>query len=99
MSPTLTQATTDCPVVSAVIVTFDRPMDILSRAVDSVINQSYLSMEIIVVNSSINKLHEKAVKFTVNNYNSNGHPIKYVASKLDLNASAARNLGASQSIG
>ena len=79
--------------VSVIIPTFSRP-EFITRAIESVLNQTYAPIEIIVVDdngrNTENQLatEKKLSHFTKSNL------IKYIAHETNKNGSAARNTGA-----
>ena len=86
------------PLVSVIIPTFKRP-DTLTRAVDSVLSQTYKNVEVIVVDdnnpgSEGRKLTEDVMKV----YEGNERVI-YIKHPQNKNGSAARNTGAKASKG
>lgn len=78
--------------ISVIITTYKRPIEILERALRSVINQSYKSTEIIIVDDNpessnlINSIKEitKLLEY---------EKIRYVKHSINLGACAARNTG------
>ena len=81
--------------VSAVITTFRRPKDIVLRAVNSVIAQTYKNIEIIVVDDS-GKDYENLseVKNAVLKLNEiTDKKITYITNEVSLGACGARNVG------
>lgn len=78
--------------VSIVIVTRDR-LELLQRAVDSILNQGYQPLEIVIIdNMSVNPPDFSA-------HNSGDIPIHVVRTQSFLTASASRNFGVSQASG
>ncbi|MFX3617503.1 MAG: glycosyltransferase family 2 protein [Sporolactobacillus sp.] len=77
--------------VTAIITTYKRPINIVKRAVESVLSQTYPKIELIVVNDSPTE------KYLVNNIaillESYKRNIKYIVHKKNLGACAARNTG------
>lgn len=78
--------------VSAIIVTYKRPVDILKRAVDSVVNQTYKNMEIIIVNDypDDRKMVEHIEKMLDEYADSR---IRYIVHEKNFGACKARNTG------
>lgn len=78
--------------VSVIIPTFSRP-DNLCRAIDSVLNQTYSPIEIIVVDDNgegtVNQISTESI---LSNY-INNKKIVYIKHKVNRNGSAARNTG------
>lgn len=84
--------------VSIIIPTFGTN-DSLKRAIDSVLNQSYKNIEIIVVDDNGENTKSNLVaKQIMSNYK-NHKKIKYVEHKKNKNGSAARNTGFKNSSG
>lgn len=86
------------PKVSVIIPTYKRP-ELLSRAIDSVINQKYKNCEIIVVddNNPSSSFREETEKVMKNYDNMNN--VKYIKHEKNMNGSVARNTGISESSG
>lgn len=84
--------------ISCVITTYKRPVVILKRAVESVINQTYQNIELIVVNDAPDeqKLSEE-IRDLLNNYKT--LPIKYFIHEKNMGACKARNTGIDQAKG
>ena len=84
--------------VSVIIITYKRPIEILERAVSSVLNQSYHSIELIVVNDApeeINlkqRIEQRLVDFKDDR-------ITYICHKKNMGANEARNTGLKASKG
>ena len=74
------------PKVSVIIPTCNRP-ELLSRAIKSVLNQTYQDFELIVVDDGDEKLAEDVVR------QFNNHRIKYIKHSEQKGGSAARNTG------
>lgn len=78
--------------ISVIIPTYKRPPAMVKRALDSVINQSYKNLEIIVVDDSPDdfgqrKAVEQAIKSLAD------HRLRYIKHDQNLGGSAARNTG------
>lgn len=82
----------DNPLVSVIIPTYKRPR-MLGRAIDSVLNQTYDNIEIIIVddNDEDNKYRIETQKF-MNQYSDISN-IVYMKHKKNKNGAAARNTG------
>ncbi len=84
--------------VSAIIITYKRPLEILSRAIKSVINQTHRKTEIIVVNDypedkeSVEKIREMIDSF-------HDDRISYLVHEKNSGACKARNTGINASKG
>lgn len=84
--------------VSVIIPTYKRA-DYLTRAIDSVLNQTYNNIEIIVVDdNNSNSTDRKNTESIMQKYNENSK-IKYIKHSKNMNGSAARNTGVSASKG
>ena len=84
--------------VSVVIPTYGRP-DYLKRAVDSVLNQTYKSIEVIVVDDNNPDSEARiATETAMNNYSQLSDVI-YLKHECNKNGSAARNTGISKATG
>lgn len=85
------------PKVSIVITTF-KGSDVIRRAVESVVKQTYENKEIIVVDDNGMETEEqKKTEAIINKYFEND--VKYIAHKYNKNGSAARNTGISVATG
>ena len=81
--------------VSVIIPTYKRA-DYLTRAIDSVLNQTYNNIEIIVVDdNNSNSTDRKNTESIMQKYNENSK-IKYIKHSKNMNGSAARNTGVSE---
>ena len=84
--------------VSVVIPTYSRPT-MLEKAIDSVLNQSYKNIEIIVVDDNNPDTKERIeTEKLISKYKDNKR-IKYIKHKENKNGSAARNTGWKESKG
>jgi len=82
----------DKALVSVIIPTYKRP-EFLSNAIDSVLNQTYKNIEIIVVDdNNPDSLERVETEKIMNKYNKNPC-IKYIRHEKNKNGSAARNTG------
>ena len=80
------------PLVSVIITTYSRP-DNLKRAINSVLNQTYSNIEIIVVDDNgLNTINQRLSQKIVGEFQSS-HSIVYIAHEVNRNGSAARNTG------
>lgn len=80
------------PLVSTVIPTFKRA-DMLSRAIDSVLNQSYTNVEVIIVDdNNPSSDYRKTTEVTMERYNGNPK-VRYIKHEKNQNGSVARNTG------
>ena len=86
------------PLVSAIITTYNRDVLIVKRALDSIINQTYNNIEIIIVNDCPNnaKNHNDIINL-IKKYNKK--VIKYILVKENGGACKARNIGIDNSKG
>lgn len=84
--------------VSVIIPTYKRPLK-LSRAIDSVLNQTYSDIEVIVVDdNNPNTPERKETEDLMMRYSDNPQ-VKYVKHEYNKNGSAARNTGFKNSVG
>ena len=82
--------------VSVIIPTYNR-YEVLFRAIDSVVNQNYKNIEIIVVDDNYNNLElRNKIEFKIKNEYSN---VKYIIPDEHLGGALARNLGVENSAG
>lgn len=81
------------PLISVIIPTYKRDTDILKRALESVIVQTYKKLEIIIVddNGINSKFTEENEEFICKNYNKEN--IKYIKNDKNIGANASRNIG------
>lgn len=80
--------------VSTVITTYKRPPAMFIRALNSVLNQTYKNLEVIVVDDSPSDYpHRKEIEDAVNEKARLGFNIRYIPHKENLGACAARNTG------
>lgn len=84
--------------VSCIIPTYKR-CDMLPRAIESVLNQTYKNIEILVVDDNEpGSIESKEVQILLsNNYNFN--QIRYVGQKKHINGAVARNVGIEEANG
>ena len=82
--------------VSIIITTCDREINILKEAIDSVVNQSYKNIEVIVVNDSSNRNSELDIIRLLNQYDKK---ITYFYNEGNHGANYARMLGFKHSDG
>lgn len=88
----------DNDLVSVVIPTYRRS-EMLPRAINSVLNQTYEDIEIIVVDdNNPNTKYREATKKIMEHYKDNSK-IKYIKHDVNKNGSAARNTGIKYSSG
>ncbi|MCD7811600.1 MAG: glycosyltransferase [Ruminococcus sp.] len=84
--------------VSAIITTYKRPINVLKRALDSVVNQTYENIEIFVVNDDPeNYTYANNIITLIKGYNTSR--IRYLSYKKNGGACYARNYGAKQARG
>jgi glycosyltransferase involved in cell wall biosynthesis len=86
------------PLVSIIIPTFKRP-DTLERTVNSVLNQSYSNLEVIVVDDNNPDSEGRALTETKLAQFENEPRVKYIKHPYNKNGSAARNTGAKEASG
>ncbi|WP_368895321.1 glycosyltransferase family 2 protein [Priestia megaterium] len=86
------------PLVSCIITTYKRPLKTLKRAIDSILNQTYDNIEVILVNDyPDNKTLVKEIEtFLTSLENRN---ISHIVHEKNLGACAARNTGITASKG
>lgn len=80
------------PLVSAVITTYRRDEEILKRAIESVLNQTYLNIELIIVDDNgVNSTYHKMVKKLVGNLNQDN--MSLIVHEKNKGVQRARNNG------
>ncbi|MFF2459535.1 glycosyltransferase family 2 protein [Peribacillus simplex] len=80
------------PLVSVIIATYKRPI-MLKRAIDSVLNQTYEKIEVIVVDDNDpDTQYRKKTELLMANYVSHSN-VKYIRHPKNINGAAARNTG------
>lgn len=89
---------TNKPLVSVVIPTYKRP-DKLSRAIDSVLNQTYESVEVIIVDDNNPDTEARIQTEEYMTKYENNPRVRYLKHDRNKNGSAARNTGAKASKG
>lgn len=78
--------------VSIIIPTYNRPFNKLKRAIDSVLNQTYKNIEIIIVNdNSVNNSYRLEIKKKIEKIKD--QRIKHIMHNKNLGACKARNTG------
>jgi glycosyltransferase involved in cell wall biosynthesis len=83
--------------VSVIIPTY-KGAEKLPRAIDSILNQSYKPIEIIIVDDNEpTSIHRELTKRVISNYNYQN--IKYIQHKKNMNGAVARNTGIDNSKG
>lgn len=83
--------------ISCIVTTYKRPISVLKRAVDSVINQTCQDIEIIVVNDAPeDRGHKDAIKNLLDTYS---RSIRYAESETHKGACHARNIGIDMALG
>lgn len=84
--------------VSVVIITYKRPMEILFRALNSVLKQTYTNFELIVVNDAPEEIKlASEIKKRIEELNDSR--IRYIQHRINLGANSARNTGLNASKG
>lgn len=78
--------------VSVIITTYKRKPSILKRALDSVVNQTYKNIEIIVINDAPEYDERINIDKLINMYRENNN-IRYIVNSHNLGGNAARNVG------
>ena len=84
--------------VSIIIPTYNRVND-LEETLDSIIIQTTLSKEILIVDDSDNKEIENLVKHRKNEFKEKDIPLKYIRNKKEKSLTIARNIGIENAIG
>lgn len=84
--------------VSVIIPTYNRA-DNIERAINSVINQTYENLEIIVVDDNPNDSECRIKMIDIMSRYSNNKKVKYLKHEFNKNGAAARNTGIKESTG
>lgn len=88
----------DSKLVSVIVTTYKRPVEIVKRAIDSVLKQTYKNIEIIIVNDHPeDTILAKNIKEMIASYNNKN--IKYLSYEKNFGACHARNVGIKASKG
>lgn len=84
--------------VSAIITTYKRPLDVLKRSLDSVLNQTYKNLEIIIVDDSPENFDERKL---IEDYleQLKEDRLIYIKHPKNVGANSARNTGIKNSTG
>lgn len=84
--------------VSVIITTYKRA-DMLKRAIDSVLNQSYENIEVLVIDDNDpDTIYRSQTQDIINSY-INNNKVKYIKHKKNMNGAVARNTGIKASEG
>lgn len=78
--------------VSVIITTYKRPLNILKRAIDSVCAQTYRDIEILIINDNPDENAISEIKRLINKYKQS-RDIKYIDYGINKGANYARNVG------
>ena len=81
----------DTPMISVIITTYKRPVDIVCRAIDSALAQTYRNFEIIVVDDSPQSAQRDSVRDALTQRY--GAAILYIQNEQNMGACASRNKG------
>lgn len=84
------------PLVSVIIPTFKRPIGMLDRAVQSVLNQTYKNVEVVIIDDNAKKEHElyrKNIFEYVDNISKRTKQILYLQNEENLGGALSRNVG------
>ena len=85
------------PLVSVVITTYKRPVDILMRSVKSVLNQTYPNLEVIIVNDYPDKESAECIRAAIQQLNDKR--VQYYVNAENKGACYSRNFGADKANG
>jgi glycosyltransferase involved in cell wall biosynthesis len=85
------------PKISVIITTYKRPIEIVARAIDSALQQTYTNFEIIVVDDSPQSSERDTLKQAL--LNRYGNSVTYLQNDTNVGACASRNRGFYQSTG
>ncbi|OVE67767.1 hypothetical protein CCS79_12485 [Clostridium diolis] len=84
--------------ISVVITTYNRPIKVIKRALDSVLQQSYKNIEVFLVNDSpLNIELSNSIEKWIESYKDDR--IKYIIHEKNMGACQARNTGAERANG
>jgi glycosyltransferase involved in cell wall biosynthesis len=84
--------------ITCIITTFKRPISILQRAINSIINQTYSNLELIIVNDAPQLVElVEDIRMLLTQYNQ--IPIQYIVHEKNMGACNARNTGIEHAMG
>lgn len=86
------------PLISVIIPTYKRPIS-LERAIESVLDQTYFNIEILVVDDNNPNTKYREETITIMKKYINNKKIKYIKHPMNKNGAAARNTGIKNSNG
>ncbi|MDF2013703.1 glycosyltransferase family 2 protein [Priestia megaterium] len=84
--------------ITCIVTTYNRPISILKRAINSIVNQTYTNLEIIIVNDAPHMFElENSIRNMVCEYAD--FSIKYIKHNKNMGACQARNTGLEHATG
>ncbi|KOO50426.1 glycosyltransferase family 2 protein [Priestia koreensis] len=84
--------------ITCIVTTYNRPISVLKRALDSIVNQTYSNLEIVVVNDAPHLIElEEKIRNMICEYEN--FKIKYVKHSENMGACGARNTGLEHATG
>ncbi|WP_332445868.1 glycosyltransferase family 2 protein [Sphaerochaeta sp.] len=83
--------------ISVIITTYMRPFEVIARAIDSALQQTYRNFEVIVVDDSPQSEEREQVQQALREHF--GDSITYIKNHINLGACASRNIGFQHSVG
>lgn len=85
--------------VSVVITTYHRKFEMVRKSLESVLNQTYSRLEVIVVDDNGPDAEQYGIKRGLEQYEDGNRPVYYIQNQVNLGAQVSRNLGILRSKG
>lgn len=79
--------------VSVVITTYHRDFEMVRKSIESVLNQTYSRLELIVVDDNGPDAKRYGIKNGLKRYEGQNHPVYYIQNQVNLGAQVSRNKG------
>ncbi|MFQ8733834.1 MAG: glycosyltransferase family 2 protein [Enterocloster bolteae] len=85
--------------VSVVITTYHRDFEMVRKSIESVLNQTYSRLEVIVVDDNGPDAKRYGIKHGLERYGGQSRPVYYIQNQVNLGAQVSRNKGILRSQG